>query len=400
MGKIECIVLDSFGQVNQILENEWDDVAAQTLAGIYMTFRWSRTWWEFYGATHKLRIFFFRHEGKLVAIFPMYIQRITLGISSISIARLIGSNIPPRVFDPPIESALASELIPLLVRKLVEDEGCDLVSLGPVSGQWANRTDIQKSAKQIPRDFAKFEAKAYDVYTFYDLPNSFDEYYNSLSHKEKRIRRQKMNIFNKDFKPQIEVLTEPSDIENELLPFMEMHTIQWNKVGMPGYFNAWPNATAFNRKIAHEMGTVGKTWLMRVTVDGKPVLYQYAFVLGDRCYWQVSARIYGESWERYSLGATNTLIFLQHCIKMGVKKVESGLGSYTYKTKLGGVEVPTAKLRFISRRVSSRLKVSMFRIIVGFITISYHKIYYKRIQPRLPAKFRRPISMGWIRLGY
>lgn len=400
MDKIECTVLDSFAQVSQSLEKEWDDTAARTFAGIYMTYRWSQIWWEFYGGSNKLRIYFFRQEGKLVAVFPIYIQRIHMGLVSILIARLVGSNIPPKVFDPPVERGQASEMIGLLIRKLVKDEACDLISLGPVSEQWANRTGIQKAAEQILGDVASLEARAYDVYTFHDLPNSFDELLSSLSQKERRIRRQKMNIFNKDFKPQVEVLTEPSDIEAEILPFMELHNVLWKKEGMSGYFGAWPKATAFNKKLAQELAAVGRTWLMKVVVDNKPVLYQYAFVIGDKCHWISSAREFGETWERYSLGVTSALFFLRHCIEKGVKWIESGLGSFEYKTKLGGVEAPTIKLRFTSKRLSSRIKYLVFRFISTCITILYHKIYYNRIQPRLPVNFRRPIWIGWLHLSY
>lgn len=399
MSNTECTVFDSFSQINQSLEKEWDDLVVSTFAGIYMTFRWSRTWWEFYGGFHKLRIFFFRQKGQLVAVFPIYIQRVRTSLFGISIARLLGSNIPPRVFDPPVDSDQACELTGLLVEKLVKEEACDVVSLGPVSEQWANRTDIRNSAKQDIRDFANLKTKSYDAYTYYKLPNSFDEYYSSLSHKERRIRRQKMNNFNKDFNPRIEVLMHPSDIDKEIGSFVEMHNFQWNQEGRPGYFGAWPNSTAFNKKLAHEFATMGKTWLVKVVVNEKPTLYQYAFIFGERCYWQLSARIWGESWERYSLGATNALFFLQHCIKMGVNWVESGLGSYEYKKKLGGIEELTLILRYNAKRLPSRLKYLLFRAISACIGIFYHKIYYKRIQPRLPVRLRRPIWTGWIRLS-
>jgi hypothetical protein len=209
-----------------------------------------------------------------------------------------------------------------------------------------------------------------------------------------------MNIFTKDFSPQTEVLTEPFGIDNEIELCMEMHNSQWVKERMLGTFGGWPKAESFNKKVAHELATVGRAWLMKTTIDKNAVSYQYAFVLGDNCFWIATARIGGEKWERYSLGAINSLFFLRHCIEKGVKRIESGLGSFSYKTKLGGIEASTVILRYASMKFSGRVKYSLFRFISGFIDIFYNKIYYNRIQPRLPARLRRPNWMGWIRLRY
>jgi hypothetical protein len=399
MESVDYSIISTFSQIDQDLEKEWDDLAARTEASIFMTFRWIKVWWEFYGDSLKLRIFLFRESGRLQAVFPIYIQHIPVGITRIRVAHLVGSDVPPRVFDPPLETGLGNEITSLLIRALVVDEACDLVSLGPVSGPWAERTGILNVGTS-PSTLANLEIKQNTVFTYHTLPDSFEEYYSSLSHKERRIRRQKMNIFTKEFNPHIEVLTDPEDIDSEIISFMTMHNNQWVQERMLGYFGGWPKATDFNRKVACELASLGRTWLMKISVDNRPVLYQYAFALGKNCNWVSSARVGGKEWERYSLGATNALCFLRHCVESGLKRVESGLGSFEYKTKLGGIEAPTLILRYSSRTFTGRMRYGLYRTLSGLVDLIYHKLYYNRIQSHLPMKLRRPNWMGWIRLRY
>ena len=135
MSNISCEVIDSYSQIDQALEKEWDELVVATRGCIYLTCAWSRIWWEFYGKKHSLRIFLFRIKGKLVGVMPIYIEQIRIGFIVIRIARLVGAYNPSRVFDLPIHDKYAEYAGRLLLKHLTLKNRCDFVSIGPISDE-------------------------------------------------------------------------------------------------------------------------------------------------------------------------------------------------------------------------------------------------------------------------
>jgi len=102
-----------------------------------MTLNWLRTCWQFYGERDTLRIFIFREGGEIVGLLPFHISRLTLGPLSVQVARLVGANIPPKVFSP-LASGHGHTCLARAVTTLIQRDGCDLVGVGPVSTAWAD----------------------------------------------------------------------------------------------------------------------------------------------------------------------------------------------------------------------------------------------------------------------
>ncbi len=73
-----------------------------------MSYDWVRTWWEFYGKNKELRIFLFFVGEQIVGVVPIYIDTLGFGPLKFRVARLVGANIPPKVFNPPIDEAHAA----------------------------------------------------------------------------------------------------------------------------------------------------------------------------------------------------------------------------------------------------------------------------------------------------
>jgi hypothetical protein len=328
-------------------------------------------------------------------------DRLSLGIVHLNVARLVGANIPPKVFDPPIKAIMAKDVMSMLIDTLVEEAHCDVVSIGPVSEQFTLRAGMSNVGDDPAKPrLAELSTVNYEVFTVFPLPHSFKSYMDSLSQNERRNRQHKINLLNKEFNVAIDVLTAPSMIEKEFLSFVEMHTRQWQHEGRPGHFKAWPDATAFNLRLAKSLAERGMCRLIKISANGVPIIYQYAFVLGDCCYWQLPARTIGEEWNRYSLGATAMVLLIQRCIEEGLSRIEGGLGHFGYKLRLGAKASKTVILRFTSVRITSRTKALLGRALLWGMTVLYHKIWYRRVQPRLPARFRFPIWEKRIRLSF
>src|ERR1035441_2831019 len=107
--ELHCRLETSFAKLSEFRET-WDSAASRLGGSIYLSYDWARLWWEFYGDGKALRIFIFSVGDQIVGILPIYVEVIRFGPISLKIARLIGSNIPPKVFNPPVDPALADDV--------------------------------------------------------------------------------------------------------------------------------------------------------------------------------------------------------------------------------------------------------------------------------------------------
>ena len=400
MGALSCLVIDSFSHIDQALEKEWDELAIESKGSIYLTCGWCRIWWDFYGKGKLLRIFFYRSQGKLVGVLPVYIEKIRLGLLQNLVARLVGACNPPKVFELPIKKEFAGPAAEHMARHLVYIDRCDLISIGPLSDECEAKALIFGKAKTMTNDLGIVKDVPSGVYAYFIIPGSYDMYLHHLSANERKKRKRYQNLLDKEHDVYSEVIRGPNEIAAEMPLYLALHEAQWQPQGKLGYYNAWPQSGAFNKRLAFEMARLGRTRLVRITAEKKPIVYEYSFALGDRSYLQNSARAAGEEWDRFSLGATGVAVFIRYAIEEGINRIEAGLSHYDYKTRLGAIESKVSTLRLIARRPSSILKYYICIAIYKLYHNFYYRLWYSRIQPRLPTPFRRPICTNYIRLTF
>jgi len=398
MRDVSCMVIDSYNQIDQVLEKEWDELIIRTRSSIYLTCAWSRIWWEFYGKGKVLRIFIFRCDGKLAGVMPIYIEKLWFGFVKTHVARLVGAYNPPRVFDLPILKEYSSAIGEHMVRHIVGTDRCDLISIGPVSDECEAKKVLFAAVEKMTDHLRIARDVPFGVYTYFDLPDTYEAYMRSLSKNERRNHQRyyKKLLYNED-DVRLVVMHEPDEIEAEMPQFIDLHTEQWGATGRPGWFGAWPQSDAFNRRLAVELARLGRTNLIKITVGEEPILYLYSYIFGNCCYAQLSARSVGEKWNRFSLGKTVLVVLIRSAIEIGIKRIEAGQSHYDYKTRLGGKESGISVLRLISRRPSSIAKYHLCAALYKLYYNFYYRFWYTRVQPKLPSFFRRPIWMAYIR---
>jgi len=396
--RIVMQVFDSFSKIESSLQAAWDELVARAHGSLYLSYGWASTWWSVYGAGSRLRLLVCYHGDTLVGVMPMYVQSLRIGVSRVTIARLVGANVPPKVFDPPLNPEHAFSCVQSILSHLVQVEHCDVISIGPLSKECVakgnliaaaqNRPDVVRAVREVPSG----------VYTHFELPGTYDQYMSSLSRSERNNRKYYHRLLCREHEVRVEDLRTRDQIEAEFDSFVCLHTEQWRRQGRPGHFGAWPQAKFFNRSVSLALAGLGRTRIIKVTADGIPILYQYAFVLGSRCYWQLPARATGKPWERFSLGATAAVMLLRYCIEQGIDHVEAGLGHYDYKTRLHATESPVSTIRVVARQRWATFRSALLGFVYEITNLLYHKIWYMRLQPRMPSCFRRGLWKGWIRL--
>ncbi len=364
-----------------------------------MTLNWLRTWWQFYGERDLLRIFVFRRGGDIVGLLPFYVSHLGFGALDVRVARLLGANIPPKVFDPPLASGVGRTCLDWAVAMLKQRDGCDLVSIGPVSAAWVEAHQPESGAPGlVPGRIV--QRRTAGVYTAFELPESLEAHLDSLGKNEQKNRRKyELRLLRKDYPVRVQTIREPlAAVQVAFERFVEQHTRQWQAEGQPGHFGAWPRALEYHRAMLPVMVAERRARLMEIWAGEELVAGQYAFAHGDRWFWELPSRAIGERWNRYSLGPTALVVMFGEAIKEGVRRVEGGLGHYEYKLRLGAREYPVYNLWFRRPRGAGlRVRLACLLGLQKALRLGLHKIWYRRIQLRLPARWRRPQSRLWLR---
>lgn len=397
--KLQVEIYKSFKDLS-ISQPEWDAFVEKLNAPVYMSFDWCRVWWEIYGSGKDLRIYVFSANGQIVAIVPIYIECLTVGPLNLKVARLLGANIPPKIFDPPIIKDWANLVFETTLLKLFGEDHCDVFSFGPVSSLYPPISDIKKLNEGQINIVGHMEERSADVHSFFILPETFEGYLGSLSKNERKNRRKyELRYLKKSFAIQTDILTSWEEIREEFPKFVEMHTVQWRSEGKPGHFGAWPKSDDFNFALVKELSEKGRVRLIRIRADGEAISYEYAFAFGNCYFWQLPARKVGSNWEQYSLGSTSLVNMIRIAIEERMRSIEAGLAHYDYKIKLGAKEYPATRIFFTAKGLESRFRYFVFRSIFSAVNILYFKIWYQRLQPRLPRRFQRGIWSLWIRFS-
>jgi CelD/BcsL family acetyltransferase involved in cellulose biosynthesis len=394
-------VLHSFDDLAP-LAAEWDAAALAAGSTVYMSYDWLRTWWQFYGAGHDLHLLLFRSDNRLAGMLPVYVQTLGRGSRALRVARLVGANIPPKVFDPPVPQELAPEIFDLLLNHLFgPNPCCDYLSFGPFSDLHRPSFELAEAARRFRSQTLATSQDADDVHTVFLLPQDMEAYFASLSKNERKNRRKyELRTLEKDYQVREDCIADGPELAAEFDAFAAQHARQWAEQGKPGHFGSWPRALDYNRALVQAQARQGRVRILRILANDQVVSRQYAFAWGQSLDWELPSREVDGPWERFSLGPSGIVRMIAYAIQNGFTRIEGGLSHYDYKIRLGASEHPVHTTRIFVDNPQTRAKVAAWSKRRQLVRLLYHKIWYRRIQPRLPAAFRKPQPLFWLHLDF
>lgn len=396
---IECRVFEDFTSVEE-LRDSWDAAVGAAGGSVYMTFDWVRVWWSFYGRAAELRLYVFFSAGEIAALVPLYIETVGGGPLRMRVARLIGANIPPKVFNPPVPEWCADRVFRIITEDLLLSGRSDVLSYGPVSETHESTSSLRRICEGDLSGILKCEI-AQTIHTIFHLPRDMEEYYAGLSKNERKNRRKyELRRLKKDHETAVEVIEDPALVSEAFEHFRKQHTQQWKSEGRTGHFGAWPDALDFNRRLVEAHGRLGRLRFVRLVADGKVIADQYVFAFGDRYYWELPSRETDSYWDPFSLGPTAIVTMISAAIAEGMTCVEGGLAHYDYKLRLGAREYDALTYRFIAPGLRSRIKVAFFAAIRSVTRVGYQALWYRRMVPRLPSRFWHPQWRFWLKMDF
>ena len=376
---VHCQIETDFRTI-EYLRKDWDQAALELGAPVCMTFDWLKTWWEQYGEGAVLRIFLFWSGPRLRCMLPVYLE--TFGVSRLQtvVARIVGANLPPRRFDPPVDSTCAQEVFAQVYHQLFAVDGCDLLSFGPVSEAWPAWPALFGAAVGANgRPLAAVSSRVTEVNVVFGLFGDFAKKLTSGKTAKHYLRElERRGGITTD------VISAPEDLESCFEMFAKQHAEQWRLVGKGGHYAAWPRAHAFHRALIECQGRLGRVRFYRILAAGEMIACCYAYTWGTTLSWEMPSRIVGAEWDRVGLGKAAFIRMCQSALTTELSSVDAGLGNYAYKANLGGTMVPVRTARVVPCRWPGRVKCTLFLVVATIIKVIYHKIWYRRILHRLP----------------
>ncbi len=371
----------------------WWALAERCGADIYMSPGWLLSWWDHFGAGHRLLCLMAEApDGHLAGILPFMIETVWAGPVPVRVARLAGTDPHCVLFRLAVEETLLPPMMNRALADLLCDKGADLVSFTPASER-GPLVDVVRAA--LPPDILLIDRPA-GTHTVFDLPDSFDAYLAGLSKKRRGQFRRDLRKLQADHGLQT-ALTHPGAAQID--DFISFHNRQWQKTGKGGHFCDWPGSAAFYRDLAERLQSEGSVWIDHQDGSAGPLAAQFGLVSGQSCHWRLPARATEPEFDRLSVGTVGLILMIERLIGVGVTRIEAGGGAYDYKLVYGGESVLVHRM-IITRPGRAQRKTAVLMAWARALHLGYYRAWFCRAAPRLRRWLplpHWPLWKSWIK---
>jgi CelD/BcsL family acetyltransferase involved in cellulose biosynthesis len=389
------VMVETFHSFDVLLamQQEWDDFMESVGAEVFLTFDWCRVWWNYYGKDRDLMVFIFRKKNALCGILPMFGDRIRLGLVSIKVLRIVGTDFTPVAVTIPIRQDSLSEVMRSLLLEINSNK-ChwDLLHFGPICGRYESFTILQEACK---KEF-RIRATETEAHTYIRVAASWNDQLASLGKKQREeIRRKYERLIQKS--ESFECIDATEETFPQLFDeFVSTHQFHWNKLGRPGHYRAWPSAYDFHRALGAIQLRLGRLRFYQLTLNGNCIGYRYAYKFGDTYYCFLYARKEADQQNKIDFARIDFGEMVKRGLAERVKWLDLMRGEYPHKMQIGGQLFKIKNIYIYRNRLPSLLKVSLFRKLAQALNISYYKIWRTRIAPKVGSQ-QSPLWKLWIR---
>jgi CelD/BcsL family acetyltransferase involved in cellulose biosynthesis len=368
------------------LRPEWDALHSVSGAQIFQTHTWLRTWWEVYGRARRdqrLHIMTVRSDGALVAVLPLYFEKLGIPFLGLTRLRMIGVYetygeysiiADPRAGREPFRE-LAAELA-----GIIKGPGCDMVAFfryPPDSAPMNALIEELKGRRLLGRTVPNVITRV-----VMDLPASWASYVASLSANERELIGRKTRAVERHGAA-FEVILRPDPAA--FGDYVRLHMASWETRGVAGYF-ASPLFREFLERVTARCMATGSSRLYFLAKDGVRFAAVHTFTVNGQCCFYLS----GLDRQHALAGLSPGTVLLARAIRDAIESKDTFFdfqgGEEEYKFRLGGRKTYFSKTQFFPRDHQG-LKV------MAFIKTQeiYHGLHWQitgRMWPGLRSTFR------------
>lgn len=396
--EIHVQIFDNFVEPS-LTQHEWDDFVESVDGEIFLTFDWCRLWWKYYGDNRILRVFVFRHNNSIVGLIPLFFETIWLGPLYAKVAKIVGSDFTMPQFSLPINPLYMKEVGWQFAASMAEYDW-DILHLGSIAGMFEHYDDLKSTLEEFFGDshFILSYQKTEQIY--FKLPQSWDGYLAKLHRKERtKIRRHYRLLYKALGDKEGHVVAKfaiEQNLEDMFADLVQMHQQHWQRMGKSGHFGDWPHARKFHLDVAKAQLKLDRLCLMKVTLGERCLGYKYGYIFGRNYFDFLDARSDLKELANIGLGRIIYSEMFKDAIQKKARYIDSMRGRYRHKLEMGGELLPTKNLFIIAKKLTTSLRIRLFRFFIGLLDLFYYRIWFHKVVPKLPLK-RGYLWKIWIR---
>jgi len=195
------------------------------------------------------------------------------------------------------------------------------------------------------------------------MPEGWDVAYSShVGRKTRNLHRRRMRQLAQEGEVSWTTARTPEEVERELEHAFEIHALRWK--GRPdGSTFGIPSKHCFHRKAACALASRGAVRIVTLRLDGRPIAFQYWFLLGTTMYLHRIA--FDPEFARFSPGQVTLLHAMAQASAEGAQRVEFLGGDERYKVELADEFEPLHQVIGLARGPVATLAVRMLVFMIN-----------------------------------
>lgn len=270
-----------------ILEPEWNRLLRESnVDTLFLTWEWITAWLKSNHtlADDDLMVITIRSDsGSLVGIAPFYKAGYRfLSCINVTLLRVLGDEGTGSEYPAMIVKKDASvEVITLILAKLRELQHCwDLIWMPRQSG-WDGQKGVLAGVCRNIKYFLHFRERSF---SYFDLPDTFDEFESSLSSNRRQQFRRQAKKINKDHRVEIISCQNTEELSGYLNCLFELHEARRRVLGDVGTFKRKPQQLEFYRHFTTAALANDWLWFYALKVNDEIKAIQIGYLYNDIFY--------------------------------------------------------------------------------------------------------------------
>jgi CelD/BcsL family acetyltransferase involved in cellulose biosynthesis len=346
----------------EALKPDWDRLLGEMdVPSPFMSWDWSRAWWEQFGRRHQIRIGVLHESGRVVGIVPMYLRRYG------PIRVVVPFGWPDRLtelIEPIIPSTERHRAQPVVNDWLLKDHRVGL-AMG------VDSTAIECFEDRSLRDNVYFEWR--------QLPDSWDDLLEGLGRSMRgNIRYYPRLLQRSGHNVSFRVASDLAGVRAALPTLFALHAARANAPGLETHRDRFAQLArrSFMHRIATMLAPRGEMKIGILQVDGSDVAAHLWFERGGTIFMHYSGFI--PEWARFSVAMITTSEIIRLAVERRMTRVEFLRGSKQFKTRWN---------------TQQRVQTDVYYVRQRWLLPLFHKI--RSLKRRMQARtYRSPIPQS------
>ena len=311
------------------LQDSWNALLADSGSnGIFLTWEWMQTWWDFFQGDRQLSILVGREGDRLAGIAPlMVVRRSFRGISYTSLEFIgSGSESTPDHLDFIARDDCRRAFIEAVFKYLSSGkQAWDVVYLRDMREDPA----LVDALPSVTGRICRVWRAASDLCPYITLPKTWDGYLGTLSSEGRYAVRRKERTLSKSFTVQFSIVSEQSVLDGVMRRLEETHRLRMSEKKLNG--ESLDTAFwKFHAAIAKTLLQRGWLFLGVLSVDDTIAACQHSFKYGGKVYYYQSG--IDPAYGKYGVGAVLIANMVRTAIQEGCSEYDFLRGVEEYKS--------------------------------------------------------------------